>query len=241
MNKIDPKNVLERLDVANCGDPLQVHLHEQRYELAIRSMGHPGALLEIGTGLGVFSSRVAPLAGSYKGVEYDHETCLKAKQRVANPDWITQGDAQNLDMPDSAFDTVICLEVLEHLPNYRKALDEIVRVLRPGGRFIASIPYAEVGAPSNTNPHHLYEPGEDEFIAEIRQRFGDSRFLYHRYEERGFETFARKLKLRRVLGLSRQYARISEGDPGEMKKVVLDDVKSGMLLGLFAVAEKPIK
>lgn len=52
--------------------------------------------------------------------------------------------ASALDMPfdDASFDVVICSEVLEHIHDYRGVLREIERVLRPGGRFVASVPRA---------------------------------------------------------------------------------------------------
>lgn len=50
--------------------------------------------------------------------------------------------ASALELPfaDNTFDKVICSEVLEHIPNYRGALREIERVLKPGGLFCASVP-----------------------------------------------------------------------------------------------------
>lgn len=52
------------------------------------------------------------------------------------------GDALKLPFADASFDTVICSEVLEHIPDYRSALAEISRVLKPGGRLCASVPRA---------------------------------------------------------------------------------------------------
>jgi len=52
------------------------------------------------------------------------------------------GDALRLPFPDASFDAVICSEVLEHIPDYRGALAEICRVLRPGGRLCVSVPRA---------------------------------------------------------------------------------------------------
>ena len=238
----DPASgVYERLDVATWGDPFQVHLHEQRYAKALSEVNPTDNLLEIGTGLGVFSSRIAPVVATYQGIEYDSEACKAAKKRVPNPDSITEGDAQSLRFPSASFDAVVCLEVLEHLPDYRKALDEIARVLRPDGRLIASIPYAKVGAPSRTNPHHLYEPGEVEFQTELTRRFEKLTIWYHRYAETSFQTFARNLRLRRIFGLHQQYAKLSEGAPEEMTKVVLDTERSGLLQGLFVVATRPMR
>lgn len=44
--------------------------------------------------------------------------------------------ADNLPFPDNFFDSVVCRSVLHHLPDCEKALREIRRVLRPGGRFV---------------------------------------------------------------------------------------------------------
>jgi len=55
------------------------------------------------------------------------------------------GDAHNLPLEDESFDRVLCTEVLEHLHTPQKAIDEMYRVLKPGGelilttRFIAPI------------------------------------------------------------------------------------------------------
>lgn len=43
------------------------------------------------------------------------------------------GDAQQLPFRDQSFDGVFCSNLLEHLPDHRSALDEIARVLTPGG------------------------------------------------------------------------------------------------------------
>ncbi|XOV84389.1 MAG: class I SAM-dependent methyltransferase [bacterium] len=50
--------------------------------------------------------------------------------------------ASGLQLPfeDNSFDKVICAEVLEHIPDYQGMLQEIKRVLRPGGIFAASVP-----------------------------------------------------------------------------------------------------
>ena len=48
--------------------------------------------------------------------------------------------ALRLPFTDGSFDKIICSEVLEHIPDYRAALGEIARVLKPGGLFCASVP-----------------------------------------------------------------------------------------------------
>jgi SAM-dependent methyltransferase len=50
------------------------------------------------------------------------------------------GDALALPFATGSFDIVVASEVLEHLPNDRAAIGEVVRVLRPGGRLALSVP-----------------------------------------------------------------------------------------------------
>ncbi|MGJ8642783.1 MAG: methyltransferase domain-containing protein [Luteolibacter sp.] len=240
MNNTPPTKptALERLDVATCDDLFQVHLHNQRYDFTLNQIQREDKLLEVGTGLGVFSESLANKVNSYQGIEYDKETCETAKLRVPNPEWITEGDAQSLQAESNSFDVVVCLEVLEHLPDYRKALDEIARVLRPGGKLIASIPYVRIGAPSKINPHHLYEPGEQEFKDEMKSRFSKVDIFYQRFSETFFETCIRRFRLRKFFGKHTQYAQLSKGDSQQMSRVILDNSRSGMLLGLLAVSTK---
>jgi len=55
---------------------------------------------------------------------------------------LLSGDALALPLPDHSVDALVCSEVLEHIPDYRAALDEIRRVLRPGGLLCVSVPRA---------------------------------------------------------------------------------------------------
>jgi SAM-dependent methyltransferase len=50
------------------------------------------------------------------------------------------GSAYELPFKDNTFDLIICSEVLEHLHEYRNAIGEVFRVLKPGGKFLASVP-----------------------------------------------------------------------------------------------------
>jgi SAM-dependent methyltransferase len=51
-----------------------------------------------------------------------------------------QGDATRLPFADGCFDRVIAAEVLEHIPDDGAALDELARVLRPGGTMAVTVP-----------------------------------------------------------------------------------------------------
>jgi SAM-dependent methyltransferase len=50
-------------------------------------------------------------------------------------------DGARLPFRDASFDTVVLLEVLEHVADAPAVLDEIARVLKPGGRLLLSVPF----------------------------------------------------------------------------------------------------
>lgn len=54
----------------------------------------------------------------------------------------------DISFPTGSFDIVICLDVLEHIPDYETAFKECARVLKPGGRMMWSVPFVPA-APNN--------------------------------------------------------------------------------------------
>ncbi len=51
-----------------------------------------------------------------------------------------QGDALDLPFPDDHFDAIIASEVLEHIPDDMRAMRELLRVLKPGGKLAVTVP-----------------------------------------------------------------------------------------------------
>lgn len=68
------------------------------------------------------------------------------------------GDAARLPVDGCMIDTVLLLEVLEHLPDDKQALDEIFRVLKPGGKLFISVPfiYPVHDAPSDYRRYTIF-------------------------------------------------------------------------------------
>ena len=58
---------------------------------------------------------------------------------------VQQADITRLGFDDEQFDVIICAHVLEHIPDDRKAMGELARVLRPGGAALLQVPYADDG------------------------------------------------------------------------------------------------
>lgn len=61
------------------------------------------------------------------------------------------GDARHLPVVDGSVDVVLCTQVIEHIPEPVPVLNEILRVLRPGGTLILSVPaiYPQHGSPGD--------------------------------------------------------------------------------------------
>lgn len=64
------------------------------------------------------------------------------------PAWLRCEDVTALRLATASLDGVVSLDVLEHVPDYRAALGEFSRVLRPGGLLVLTIPFHDANAAS---------------------------------------------------------------------------------------------
>lgn len=62
-------------------------------------------------------------------------------------------DIASVPVPDRAFDAILCTEVLEHVREPIKAVQEMARILRPGGRLMLTAP---LGSGIHQEPYHYY-------------------------------------------------------------------------------------
>lgn len=112
--------------------PLQRYWQRRRYQVITRMAADAGRVLDVGCG----SSRIV---GSRPMVGLDIALAkLRYARRYRNP--LVHGSIFALPFKDATFDTVICSEVIEHLPADERLFAELERVLRPGGRLILGTP-----------------------------------------------------------------------------------------------------
>jgi len=97
------------------------------------------------------------------------------------------GDLTDLGLRSESFDAILCVHVLEHIPNDRAAISEMWRVLRAGGWAVVSVPL-DLEQPTFEDPS-IVTP-EDR-----RRSFGEAdhvrvygRDISERFEEAGFDT-----------------------------------------------------
>jgi ubiquinone/menaquinone biosynthesis C-methylase UbiE len=113
-----------------------------------------GTVLEVAVGTGLNLPLYDP-STTVTGIEWSPAMLAIARRRAATLDRpsdrpfdLREGDAQALDFPDETFDTVVCTFSLCAIPDDRRAVEEMIRVLRPGGRLLLADHVAATNGPT---------------------------------------------------------------------------------------------
>jgi ubiquinone/menaquinone biosynthesis C-methylase UbiE len=131
-----------------------------RYERAVAEHkrellgGLAGDVLEIGPGGGVNLDYYPP-GVRWTGLEpnpYMHEYLRKKAEKLGREISLRQSSAEKLEVEDSTFDAVVSTLVLCSVTDPAVALSEILRVLKPGGRFVF---IEHVAAPPASRTRHV--------------------------------------------------------------------------------------
>lgn len=141
-----------------------------------------GRLIDLGCGSMPFRHILAPYVTRIHGL--DRFVRVDGSGADAS---VLEGDIQQMGMLRSAsYDSAICIEVLEHIPNPCQAVAEIARILKPGGILILSVPHL---SRLHDLPHDYYRYTEmglrhllmqNSFdLIEVRTRGGLFSFLSH--------------------------------------------------------------
>lgn len=104
-------------------------------------------VLEIGCGRGGFSCWLASqsppprevVAADFARTAVEKGRAFAAERGIGGVTWEV-ADIQHIAHADASFDTVVSCETVEHVPDPRRALRELARVLRPGGRLFLTTP-----------------------------------------------------------------------------------------------------
>ena len=115
-----------------------------------------GRILENGCGVGIYLERLSEQSQMAAGLEFDLQRSQEA--RINSPH-IMNAAGENLPLPDASFDFILSHEVLEHVQDDRKCVEEMVRVLASGGRMAVFTPNR--GYPFET--HGIYWRSEYHF------------------------------------------------------------------------------
>ena len=96
--------------------------------------------LDVGCGTGFLSLELAGRGHRVTGIDFAPQMLAEARKKAAGQGVAVrfeEGDAEQLPFAEGSFDLVMTRHVLWTLPHPEQAIDEWIRVLRPGGRLVA--------------------------------------------------------------------------------------------------------
>ncbi len=150
-------------------------LTRKRLYLFIKKYASNEKILDIGSG------------GGYGESFFPNRVSLDIDKNK-NPDIV--GDAHNIPFGDDSFNTILCTEVLEHLKDPKKAIKEMKRVLKPGGRLILTTRFIF--------PIHTYEYDYYRFTEfDLRNLFKDWKIEQFQNESGSLEVIS--ILLQRII------------------------------------------
>ncbi len=172
------------VDVADNLRGLEAFFHRNR-AWVVRKMvakhATPNApILDAGCGTGL---NLRHLPEGSTGVDINPRNVELLQTRLPNH-IVVEGDVEALPFEDGSFGTVLCTEVIEHIPDPSAALAEYRRVLQPGGVLIGSVPARsaiwKLRFLSSTCPHS--EPFHNEYLPnEVREMLSGWKVEHLRY------------------------------------------------------------
>ena len=109
---------------------------KRRVAEIVRAEAPRGRLLDLACGTGDVALSLADGSRRVVGLDLTIDMLMLARRRSATPAWIA-GDMTRLPFADASFDAVTTSYGLRNVPSLDASLDEIARVLRPGGLFVS--------------------------------------------------------------------------------------------------------
>lgn len=162
-------DVPERFDPSTMHGEILEAEHLARYRWAA-SLASGCRVLDAGCGTAYGSALLAE-SGALEvvGVDSASDVLDDARRQMPPGVVLEQGDVTELGYEDGRFDLVVCFEVIEHVADPSRALDEFRRVLSPDGVLALSSPNRDVYPPGN--PHHVHEYTPAELAEALESRF----------------------------------------------------------------------
>lgn len=144
-----------------------------RYLFALKHLKKGQLVLDLGCGTG-YGCAILFKKGSVIGVDNSEEAISFAQKKFSKYAKFEIGNAENLNFKRESFDLVCAFEVIEHLKNPNKMLEEIVRVLKKQGNLIISTPNRDRVSGKDGKSHSKYHKKEyflNEFVSLLSNFF----------------------------------------------------------------------
>jgi ubiquinone/menaquinone biosynthesis C-methylase UbiE len=110
-------------------------IQRKKYEAVLENVARVDRILDLGCGTGMLLGPLGERAGLVVGVDMSAEMLRMAEKRATGA-LLVLADADRLPFSDGSFDTIVSVTLLQNMPNPRKTLREIARVLRSNGKAI---------------------------------------------------------------------------------------------------------
>jgi len=194
--------------------------HIERYKFAsqfVKGMN----VLDASCGAGYGSKMLAQTAKQVHGIDISPETISYASERYAGANIHYEVmDIKELRFPSNHFDAVVSFETIEHVAFQKEFLDEVRRVLKPGGLLILSTPNIETTCKGKKvhTPFHVKELTLKELL-ELVQGFEGAeaysqKMTYHKWLYKRLRLFSRyakeNLRKKIVQFCEKRYARVED-------------------------------
>jgi ubiquinone/menaquinone biosynthesis C-methylase UbiE len=114
-----------------------------------------GNLLEVGCGVGRGTELLMEAADGYTAVDKNEQLIGNLSSKYPEANFIAANIPPFSDFPDNSFDTVVSFQVIEHIQNDAKFIEEIYRVLKKDGVALISTPNIKLSL--TRNPWHIRE------------------------------------------------------------------------------------
>lgn len=145
-----------------------------------------GRVLDIACGVGYGSHMIAKACkkeiDEVVAVDVDKKTIQYAQKNYHHPLISYQtGDALDPQLPHKLgqFDTIVSFETIEHVPDDQLFIEQMYRMLNPGGTLILSTPFGQGRGKPTNEPFHVHQLTREEFI-ELFGVFNEVEIYYQR-------------------------------------------------------------
>ncbi|MDB4978585.1 MAG: hypothetical protein JWM56_771 [Candidatus Peribacteria bacterium] len=157
-------------------------------QVAARASVLTGRLLDIGSGRSRRYQRFCTHVSQYQTLDHD---------KAGNPDIL--GSAENIPLTDSSVDSVLCTQVLEHVPHPALVIQEIYRILTPNGLCLLTAPQTNE---LHEEPHDYFRYTSYGLIS----LFKEAGFTILQLDQRGnYHATIMQIKIRHLVNTWKPY------------------------------------
>jgi 2-polyprenyl-3-methyl-5-hydroxy-6-metoxy-1,4-benzoquinol methylase len=177
--------------------------HKARYHLACQFVRGKSVLdIAGGSGFGAFMLANEGDAKEVTSCDLDSQSVKYSDLKYPSPKIVRSVANAEEYVKKNYFDVIVSFETIEHLPDYKRFIDNVFESLNANGCFIVSTPIVKATRTICENPYHVIEWSFDDFQKILKERFKvESIYLQSiRLEEKEPSIFSRvNNKVRRVL------------------------------------------